>query len=212
MISLFGFPVYKTSLSNEQYDRDELIKTINHNYDLDNNRNSWDNDWSDLHHSVDDNNDKFKSLNYSQLLPIYEKSIISFIKELKMNNNVRFDYRIVNYTCMTDNQYMQSHLHTDADFTGVHYLQYDDTLNNSTTFNNSSHHSKYIEYIRPKLRDNFNNQDTGNSWLFETFRLPTKQDDLVIFPAVMQHSISKVKTTKRRMTIIFNFDIERTNA
>ena len=80
MINLFGFPVYKTSLLNEQYNRSELIKTINHNYDLDNNRNSWDNDWSDLHHSVDDNNDKFKSLDYSHLLPTYEKNIVSFIE------------------------------------------------------------------------------------------------------------------------------------
>ena len=209
MINLFGFPVYKTSLLNYKYNRDELIKTINYNYDLDNNRNSWNNEWSDLHHSIADNNDKFKLLNYSQLLPIYGKCIESFIKKLKINNIVKVDYKIVNYTCMSDKQYMQTHLHTDADFTGVHYLQYDTTLNNSTTFNNSSHHSKYIDSIRPKLKENFDNEDTGNSWLFQNFKLPTIQDDLVIFPAMMEHSISKVKTTKRRMTIIFNLNIEK---
>ena len=39
--------------------------------------------------------------------------------------------------------------------------------------------------------------------------MPTEQDDLVIFPAMLYHSISKVYTNKKRMTIIFNFEIEK---
>ena len=113
---------------------------------------------------------------------------------------------------MTEGQYMKSHLHTGADFSAVHYLQYDDSLNNSTTYENTSHHSLYINYIRPEFVNNFNNEDEKNSWMFNTFKLPTKQDDLVIFPAMLYHSIAKVKTNKKRMTIIFNFEVKKIDA
>jgi len=210
MIDMFGFPVFKKSLSDKDYDRDGLIKTISNNYDLDNDRNVWDKDFSDMHHCVDDvNNNLFKVPDYSTVLPLYEEAIQEFLKQLNLKNSVRYKWNIVNYTCMTEGQYMKEHLHTDADFTAVHYLQYDDKTNNSTTYSNTSHHSKYIRFLRPGFTDNFDSLDENNSWMFETFKLPTQQDDLVIFPAMFYHSISKVHTSKKRMTIIFNFKIEK---
>tara|TARA_B100000029_G_C17150916_1_gene805993 strand:- start:38 stop:676 length:639 start_codon:yes stop_codon:yes gene_type:complete len=208
MIQLFGFPVFKKSLSDKEYDRVGLIKTISDNYNLDNDRNVWDKDYSYIHHCADDmNNNLFKEPDYSTVLPLYEEAIQEFLKQLNFKNYVKYKWSIVNYTCMANGQYMREHSHTNADFTSVHYLQYDDKTNNSTTYHNTSHHSKYIDSIRPRFKDNFDSFDTKNSWMFETFKLPTRQDDLVIFPAMFYHSISRVNTNKKRMTIIFNFEV-----
>ena len=83
MIQLFGFPVFKKSLSDKEYDRAGLIKTIGDNYNLDNDRNVWDKDFSYIHHCADDmNNNLFKEPDYSTVLPLYEEAIQEFLKQL----------------------------------------------------------------------------------------------------------------------------------
>jgi len=208
MIDMFGFPVFKKSLSEEKFNKEDLIKTIENNYETSKNRNEWDKKFSDIHHSLEDDNNKlFNEPDYSSILPVYENSIREFLLQLKLKNSVNFNWEIVNYTCMTEGQYMKDHMHLDCDFTGIHYLQYDDNKNNSTWFKNTSSHSEFVNVLRPKFVENFDEYDTRNSWMFSNFKLNIKEDDLIIFPALLTHSISKVKTNKKRITIIFNFDI-----
>jgi hypothetical protein len=209
LVQLFGFPIYKKSLKNEDYDRDGLLDTIQKNYDKDNNRNKWATGFTDMHHSVcDDDNTTFEKPNYQTLLPLYNNCISEYLNSFKLKNPVKYNFRIVNYTCMTNGQYMEPHVHSNADFTGVHYIQYDSDVNNSTTFDNSNDYAKFISTLRPSLIKNFDENTPENSFLFRNIKLDTNQDDVVIFPAVLTHSISKVITSRKGITVIFNFDIE----
>tara|TARA_R100001510_G_C7559378_1_gene140010 strand:- start:35 stop:697 length:663 start_codon:yes stop_codon:yes gene_type:complete len=214
MLQLFGFPVFTKSLSNCNYDRDTLIKTIESNYKIKKNRDQWDHDpqtqSSHIHHSLNDESNKiFAKPDYSSLLPHYDNCIQEFLNQLKLKTNVNYTWEVVNYTCMENDMYMRAHTHVSKDdFTAVHYLQYDDSNNNSTFYENSSSHSHFLKFIRPYLPFCFDRNDIENSYLFEDFKLPTKEDDLVIIPSCLQHSIQRVKTSKLRITIVLNIRIE----
>ena len=214
MLQLFGFPVFTKSLIDYNYDRENLIKTIESNYKIKKNRDEWDGDpkfqHSNMHHSINDENNKiFTQPDYSSVGIHYENCIQEFFNELKLKSDIKYSWKIVNYTCMENDMYMRSHTHVNGDdFTAVHYLQYDDSHNNSTFYENPSSHAQYLRYIRPNLYPCFYSHNIENSYLYENFKLATKQDDFVIIPSCLPHSIQRVKTNKLRITIVLNIKIE----
>ena len=209
---LFGFPVYRTNLSEENYNRKKIISVIEQNYKKDKTRNNWDNNLlknSNIHHSYDDENNKiFKTPDYSLLLPVYNKHILKYLSSFKFLKTPKFNFTIVNYTCMTKGQYMINHLHPDSDFSAVHYIKFDEDKNDSTLFENDLSFSKFLSLLRPKLIKNFDNSLLINSWMYEYFKFNTKENDFVIFPSFLKHSIPEIKTEKTRITIAVNINID----
>jgi hypothetical protein len=214
MLQLFGFPIFTKSFTDLNYDRKKLIDTIESNYKIKKNRDEWDNDpnsqYSNMHHSINDEKNKiFIEPDYSSVGPHYENYIREFFSKLKLKSDIKYSWKVVNYTCMENDMYMRSHTHIkDDDFTAVHYLQYDDSNNNSTFYENSSSHALYLRYIRPNLSSCFDKNNIENSYIYENYKLPTKQDDFVITPSSLLHSVQRVKSDKLRITIVLNIRIE----
>jgi uncharacterized protein (TIGR02466 family) len=209
---LFGLPTYRTSLLNERYNKEDLIKVVLKNYDKDKNRNNWDKnslECSKIHHFLnDESNLFFDTPNFNPLLPIYKKHITNFLNNLKLKKNFNFNFKIVNYSCMTEGQHMKSHIHTDCDFSAIHYLKFDESFNDSTLFYNSNSYSKYLNVLRPGILNYFNNEDEKNSWIFYNYKFNTKEDDLIIFPSVLDHGVPVVESKKHRITISINISLE----
>lgn len=210
---LFGFSMYRTSLKKKKYERKKIISAIEENFKKDPVRNNWDSEGdlsSVMHHSYNDKNNNFIEPDYRSLIPIYNKQIQIYLKKIGFKNNFSYKFEIINYTCMIENQYMVPHVHRDCDFSAIHYIQYDDTTNNSTLFynGNSQHLCNYIEDKRTFLYSNVDTMLPHNSWMFKNFKYITKQDDLVIFPAYLEHSVPHVKkSNKNRITISFNISV-----
>ena len=209
---LFGLPTYRASLLNERYNKEDLIKVVLKNYDKDKNRNNWDKnslEYSKIHHFLyDEANPFFDTPDFNPLLPIYTKHITNFLNNLKLKKNFNFNFKIVNYSCMTEGQHMKSHIHTHCDFSAIHYLKFDENFNDSTLFYNPTSYSKFLNVLRPDILNYFDNEDEKNSWIFYNYKFNTKEDDLIIFPSVLDHGVPAVESKKHRITISFNISLE----
>ena len=210
--NLFGLPVYYTSILNEKYNKEDILDVIEKNYYKNKNRNEWDknkSDASNFHHSYNDqNNNLFDIINYDSLIPIYEKNISNYLKSLNFDKNIKFNFTITNYTCMTEGQYMNSHMHSNCHFSAIHYLKFDENFNDTTLFFNPSSYSKFLNVFSPNILNFFDSTDEKNSWLYQNFKFITKEEDLIIFPSILEHSVPVVKSDKYRITLAFNINLE----
>jgi hypothetical protein len=213
MQQIFGFPVFIKNIDKKLYNKEEIIKNIEFNYNKNKKRNIWDKgniNESDLHHSYGDwDNEEFNKINFDKLIPIYANIFSEFFKNLKFKKEVKFKFEIVNYTCLTSSQYMRSHFHPECDFSAVHYIKFDKTAHTSTLFENNNNFSDFSEIIKPSLNNILDNNHILNSWYFKYFRLNIEEDDICITPSLLSHSISKqLNTDKTRITIVCNITLE----
>ena len=82
---LFGFPVGIYKIDPNNYDKEKIVSDIIDNYKVDPTRNKWDNSESNIHHELDDrNNNNFKKINYSSLLPLYDEKIKEYLNNFKV--------------------------------------------------------------------------------------------------------------------------------
>ena len=107
-MTLFGLPYYKVKIIANSYDKENIVKTIENNYQRSSYRNKWDKhslNSSNFHHSNhDENNTLFARVDYSSLIPVYKDIIESFIA-------APYKHDIVNYTVCNEGQYMKYHDH-----------------------------------------------------------------------------------------------------
>jgi len=141
MQQIFGFPVFIRNINENLYNKEEIIKDIEYNYNKNKTRNAWDKGnihESNLHHAYNDwNNTDFRKINFDKLIPVYGDVFIEFFKNLNIKKEqLKYKFNIVNYTCLTSSQNMQSHVHDDCDFSAVHYIKFDNTVHSSTSFDN----------------------------------------------------------------------------
>jgi hypothetical protein len=214
MQQIFGFPCFIRNIDETLYDKEEIIKEIEHNYNKNKKRNVWRKGniyESDLHHVYNDwDNEDFKKINFDKLIPIYRNVFLEFLKNLKFKKEeIKFNFNIVNYTCLTSSQYMASHVHPDSDFSAIHYIKFDDTEHTSTLFENSNNYSNYIENLRPNLNKILDETCILNSWYYKNFIFKIKENDICIIPSLLSHSILKqAETKKTRITIVCNITLE----
>tara|TARA_R100001015_G_C4631620_1_gene194275 strand:- start:986 stop:1639 length:654 start_codon:yes stop_codon:yes gene_type:complete len=208
---LFGFPVYHSSIDKKKYDKN-ILKTILANFKKSKIRDNWNKNHNSftnnkIHHSNGDELNKiFKQPNYDSLIPIYTKEINSYFSTMA-TKDFKYKFKIVNYTCMTKDYHMKSHVHTDCDFTAVHYLKFDKKTQDSTVFLNTNDYAKFIDILYPNTYNTFLKNHLTNSWILKYCKILTKEDDLIIFPAMMEHSVPAIKSDKIRVTIVFNINI-----
>src|SRR6056300_1642730 len=107
---LFGFPIYHSSIDKKLYNKQKILKTIL---------------------------SKFKKPDYNSLIPLYTSEIKNFFESMPMKK-CNFKFEIVNYTCMTEGHHMMNHIHTECDFSAIHYVQFNDKTQDSTVFTNTN--------------------------------------------------------------------------
>jgi len=213
---LFSCPIYKTRIDPNSYDKEKILKDILWNKSLKTTRNEAHQSLSnpnktphDIHHSHRDfNNENFRSINYKKLIPIYSEIFGDFFnKEIDTIKNFQFKFEIVNYTAMTEGQYLPAHFHTPCDFSTIHYLNFKDD-HELTCFENPADFAPYMRYLQPELVDILNKSDSDNSYMFTNYNVPVKEDDFIIFPAIVSHNIGKQELAKEsRITISTNIKI-----
>ena len=205
---LFGLPIYKTKIDPDSYDKKKLLSIMKKNYNL-GPRNNFDQINSNVHMSyADEKNSKFKSVNYTKLKEVYNNVFDNFMKNLKFNydGTINWTYNILNYTVSNKDDYMNYHNHLPKDdFACVHYIQLGKG-HIGTKFKNTHSFGNYFKFIRSKLCNSMNNMEKINSYVYEDFTLDVEEDDMIIFPSVVEHGIKKVDklSDKLRVTIATN--------
>lgn len=207
MNTLFGIPHYTNTISPNLYNKQNIIEDIEYNYSISPKRNKFD-DKSNIHHSYYDNeNSRFRKIDYEKLVPLYDNVIKDFFSNIRFKEKLDYDYQIVNYTCMKEGQNMESHIHPDCDFTAVHYVKFKDE-HQTTSFQNSHKFSPFINFMRPVLVNKLDLNHITNSYVSGSYQIQTKEDDIHITPSFVFHSIPHLNETKdHRITIVINIRI-----
>ena len=205
---LFGFPVGIYKINYNDYDKQKIVSDIIHNYKIDTNRNKWDSD-SNLHHeNGDTDNDKFRKINYSSLLPLYDEKVKEYLSNFKFREDYRYRFNIVNYTCTSKGQFMKKHIHP-GQFSAAHHIKFNKEEHKGTTFHNRHPYIDYMELFKKDKK--FNSikdiSDISHSWSMKDWTFHVDEDDICFSPASLMHSVSQVKSDDLRITIIINVDI-----
>jgi hypothetical protein len=208
--NLFSCPIYKIKIDPKLYDKEKIIKDILYNKSLKNTRNEPHQnigDISNIHHSyMDFDNEDFKVINYEKLLGVYtEKFNELFSKEIHTKKEFKFNFGIVNYSAATEGQWMPVHNHLPTDdFACIHYLNFKDG-HNFTRFTNPLTFAPHLEHIQEELYDILDSTNSDNSYMWKQFMFPVEEDDMLIFPASLNHEVSPQGATEEpRITIATN--------
>jgi len=208
--SLFCFPYYKVKILPNEYDKDSIVSTILSNYSKQETRNKW-NKRSNLHHEYNDRDSRiFEKIDYSSLFPVYRSKIEEFISLLNLQNkNFSWSFDILNYTVTTKNQNMTAHHHIPSVFTAVHYVKFNPSEHQPTLFTNPSNYSSVMSMFYNQHMSIFDFNDGNNTWILNTNTIPTEEDDFIIVPSIIDHSIAPSSSKEKRITIALNIDISK---
>ncbi len=206
---LFGFPVYRTKINSDEYNKQNIVETILENFNKKKERNAWSIDsWgTKIHQSLhDDDNINFKTPDYSSVSTAYIKPLQDFLKNLNFNKDIKFNLKVINYTISNFQSIMEPHLHGNSEFSMIHYVKFDPKEHAPTTFLNPYNFYGYnvrMEFLSNKM--NLNN--LRNSWNQEEWAFDTEEDDLIIFPAVLKHMVKNKDSNKMRISVAANVEI-----
>lgn len=207
--SLFKFPYYKTKINPQDFNKEELISSMLNNYSIDPSRNEW-NSISNLHHEYNDwDNEKFKKIDYSGLIPLYHSAVNEFIAQFEFVDEIYWQFDIQNYTVTTKGQCMFPHHHFPMVFAGVHYLKFDSNEHKSTVFHNPSSYGLLLDLHYSEQKKLLDKSNEDNFWMWNDITIDVEEDDLLIFPAMINHSIGSSNSEKERVTIALGIDIQK---
>jgi len=190
-IFLFSSPLYRLNIDPSTYNRQEIIDTVTYNYSLDKTRNNWD-EHSDLHHSYNDwENDKFKEVDTTALMKIYIGIISSFLDKQNFKRKIKYRWAIENITAYNNKQFMRAHDHLllNVIWTCVHYIS---VPNGSSplSFQNPLAFHTYNQHPGIQLQTDFvDHTNEINSSYYPTYNYSIKENDFVIFPSYLKHSV-----------------------
>lgn len=199
-----------TKIDKKSYDKKSIISTIEKNFKINNKRNFWDKA-SVLHHAFNDaSNPQYHKVNFDTLIPVYKKTLFALFNKMDFISSYHFNFRVDNYTCLSNSNYMSSHVHPGADFTAVHYIQFDKKHHTSTRFENSLPYIDYIKQMRPDLFKILSNKHPSNSWMYKDWGSNVEEDDFYFYPAFLKHKIDpQTSKKKNRITIVLNITLEK---
>lgn len=214
---LFSHNIFKYKIDPKFYNKTDIVDTINSNFKKQKSRNRFDNMnvvSSDLHHSYNDVDNKELPLpDYSSLVPIYDNVFKELYSNFKFKPGIKINYHfmIVNYTCTNKSQFMRRHHHLpSADFSCVHYLQFDEEHSPTLFYNPGDTVARGNKAIRTKFVDSLNLNDFSNLGYAEYTAPNFEEDDMIIFPGYLDHEIppSKKEYKRNRITVVTNSWIE----
>jgi len=217
--NLFSLPLYIVKIDPNSYDKKAFMDVVKHNYKIDPtrcNHHPQNDEFGNLHHSFADvGNKKFKDVDYVKigLNDIYNNIFKDFCDEIKTTQPFKYSWTLENYTCINkSNQYMRSHQHLPGDdFAAVHYINFNNEEHEGTSFINQNTFSQYMRYVRPDLYNLVNHKEEENSYLYRIYNCKPQEDEMVIFPACLEHEIPRQKkdTENLRVTVACNLRIEK---
>ena len=206
---IWGLPAYITKINPKLYEKNKILSQIEKNYEVSkvrNNENTGSFFKTDIHQSLEDeDNPKFKKINYYSLPQQYKKIIVDFFNKLSFQKEIKFSYNIANYTCVRHNSVMLPHMHTDCTFSLIHYLSLDKKQHLPTIFKSPYYFNQLLPQQK-NLRNIFANQKE-NSWIYKEWVIRPEEDDIVIVPAVLEHYVRNLDSKKSRITIAVNISI-----
>ena len=206
---IYGLPAYITKLDPKLYEKNKILSQIEKNYKVSKVRNKWNTTSyikTDIHHSLEDEeNPRFKKINYYSLPKHYEELITNFFKKLSLSRNIKYTYKIINYTCVRHNSIMEPHIHTNCSFSLIHYISFDKEQHLSTIFKSPYFFSQLLPHEKT-IHNILSNQEE-NSWLYKQWVVPAEEDDVVIVPSILEHCVRNLDSKKSRITIAVNIDV-----
>jgi hypothetical protein len=214
-IDLFTSSMWKKRIDPLEWDKHSFISDIAENYRRDPFRNEWDKNASTFHHCYGDwNNPKFINYDTEKLMRIYGSLINEFISQLPLKQKPIYRYMVVNVTANKGGQYMNAHDHIYEEknwscvYSCIHYVTFKEHQSNTIFYNPASfnHCANTISCLTKFLDMN----DIRNSEYAETYTVPTKEDDFIIFPSYLRHKVEgnwKEKSPDDfRITSVVNID------
>ena len=210
LLNLFTIPIVKVTIDPSLYNKTSIVETIEQNYHQSEYRNKWDNK-SKLHNYYEDwDNNSFKQIDFSSLLPIYSNIFTDFVSKIPSKQKIQFEFEIVNVTVYrAAGDYMDIHHHMlqSTVFACVHYISVGENSSPLRLVNPSS----VTKFLSPAILDlckKLDLQDTFNSFACEYFDINIKEDEMLIFPSFLLHGVKQEKTDKKlRIGIATNLSL-----
>lgn len=205
---MFNLPIKTLHIDPSSYNKQKLISCIEQNYYQSPSRNARPS--MGTHHQCynDFNNPNFIEPDWDSVRIVYNKVVNEYLTSMNLVSQCKYNLDIVNYSAYGDTKSnMRRHFHTDCDFSGVHYIQYDNQIHTPTRFENPFKWGDYQSYMRPDLGKCMVNE-LSNSWTCDWFEPETKEDDIIFFPSLLSHEVMAQKQSdKLRITIALNVSI-----
>jgi len=211
-LPLFTTPIYNSKINPTLYNKKGIVKTILSNFKKNKVRNNWDNtnpSSSYLHHPLDDfNNKKFTRVDFSTLLPLYNSFFQTCFKDIVFQKGKKkdFEFKIVNYTVCDKEHFMRKHNHITSDFSCIHYVYFEPNHSHTLFYNPGEYLLLHFKDLRNSFYNDLDHTKITNSGYHQMFQVPTKEDDIMLFPGYLHHEIplAKTKYKKPRITIVIN--------
>jgi hypothetical protein len=190
--SLFSSPLHTGVINPSLYDKENIVNTLIKNFSIDPKRNNWGD--SNMHmYAKDWGNPKFQKVDTSSLHPIYTDLFSNFLNYLQPENEIVFEYDIVNFNITNSlTGYMMPHTHLarkDCLFSVVHYLKAGDR-SSILQFENPLIYNQYIDpEISKYLNSKFSSSNNTISSYNKFWNYYPQEDDVIIFPSYLKHSV-----------------------
>ena len=200
MISnLFALPVWKSSLKNEDF-KPQLLKQIIEDYQ--NNKDYTVPGWDSIINSSMGRKD---TVDYSPLIFYVKREYEKFVGSDHLNLGYH-DYDITsfwyNYYIKGSSQEIHHHINGNEGISAFSVVYYPKLNEDHPTisFWNPSQSVVYYEY-EPKMKKIFNKQHSFTQ-LFH--QMDVKEDDIIIFPSSLFHSVPSQRVDEPRVTVSLN--------
>lgn len=207
-LNIFASSIDRIRIDPVCYNKQDIITTIQENYARNPKRNNWDNR-SDLHHAYQDwSNAEFENIDFDQLQKIYELEIEHCLNQGHYQKPFQYKVEIANITCYGLGQFMNEHDHMQDKtiFSAIHYVKLPEN-SAPLTFHNPLSMLHYNEHDNLRFyRELFDPQARENSVFWPKWMMKIQEDDLVIFPAYLRHSVEAHGIRDLRMAIVLNIN------
>jgi hypothetical protein len=210
-VSLFPSNLFKTIIEPTSFDKSGIIDSVLRNYELQKERNEWD-DNSHMHHYYNDwDNELFEKVDLSSITDQY-KDIYQNILNIMFNKPIEFKVVVENITVHkggNTDMAVHNHINDNVFLSGVHYIKCDET-SSKLTFVNPLTYSEYPNIsIKNITSTSLDGSDVVNSSYFKEWNYAPIENEILIFPSYLNHRVypSKIKNDEFRIAIVTNLQI-----
>jgi len=205
-INLFSPFYYKTNIVETEFLKQIHLEAMLINYKTFPHHSH---DWN-VHTSYgkNDNEQLPYKINWEHFFSIYQYYIDEFCLEFFGAGR---SWEIIDniwYNVYGNGQDGMQHNHIGADFSAVHYFDFDPKVHTGTTFiNPRSNEAKYYKSLSEPVIKNLKETNPDHSLYQEVFTPQVNEGDFIIFPSHLDHVIYRNNSDKLRVTIAMNFKI-----
>lgn len=206
---LFGYPLYKTKLQLDPRSKKQLLGQIidNYNKNITYTQPRW---GCDVFSTFEKFND---DVNYSCVIDSYSNEYVKLTQEFGLFEH---QYKITGIwnNVYRKNYFQEAHDHVGYKikeqylvwFSGVHFLKLSKE-HPKLIFHNPGH-SPYQTEMFPTAMKTIDKKNLSHSFLSLTVEPTVEEDDLILFPSTLSHSVGLQRVDDLRVTVSFNIGIK----